>query len=154
MITIENNIDLTDFKTVDSFDQIENNDKILFNKKITLHHDLINNGIIATGYSIEFSGGRLINNGQILLIGNTEHEFIIDFDITTDSAFTGIELDGSNMEYRLIICGPSGSHLKWSKVIESNGGKNFYFQGNKLFFNAIQSGIEIYKNYKIIIQVL
>jgi hypothetical protein len=168
MSILLNNNNFTGYKEVNNIDSINNSD-IILNNNLILESDFINNGNIALRGSIIFNGGKLINRGNIYLIEREIMEYILPFDINGDFQKTGLILEKDITDLILIITGPNNSSVKWKKKFNFELGKNnpFYFSnddgvtsnnkievGSELYWNESYSKLKLYKNWKIILQIL
>jgi hypothetical protein len=156
MITIEKEIDLTNFKKLKNFENIEDKpDKYLIEGDFILDKDMVNNSELAITGRIIFIGGNLVNKNKIYLINKKILTFTINSDLENkNNVFTGISLDESinSSKIRLIISQPEDSSFFFKKIISDE--KFFYLEKGKLYLNIKDIGIIIYKKYKLIIELL
>lgn len=162
------NDNFTDYKEVNYVDNINNNN-IILNNNLVLESDFTNNANIALRGSIIFNGGKLINLGNIYLIEKEIIEYILPFDINGDFQKTGLILEKDITDLILTVTGPNNTSVKWEKKFNFELGKNnaFYFSndggvsfndkieaGSELYWNESYSNLKIYKNWKVILQIL
>jgi hypothetical protein len=164
----------TDYKQVNTIDNLNNNNNnnIILNNNLILESDFINNANIALKGSIIFNGGKLINRGNIYLVQKKFIEYTLPFDINGDFQKTGLIIEKDVYNFIIIsktITGPNNNSVKWEKKFNFELGKNnaFYFSndggvtakdkiqvGSELYWNESYSKLKIYKDWKIILQIL
>lgn len=157
------------YREVESTNFSINNDNIILNNNLILESDFINNAEMVIRGSIIFMGGKLINRGNIYLKEKESIEYIIPFDINSDFQKTGFIIGKNVNNLILKVCGPIGSSVKWEKHFIFQLGKNssFYFSndggltskdkieaGDELYWNESYSNLKLYKDWKVILQIL
>jgi hypothetical protein len=159
----------TDYKQVNTIENFINNNNIILNNNLILESNFINNANIALRGSIIFNGGKLINRGNIYLIQKEIIEYILPFNINGDFQKTGLILQKDITNLILTVTGPNNTSVKWVNKFNFELGKNnaFYFSsdggvtakdkiqvGSELYWNESYSKLKIYKDWKIILQIL
>jgi hypothetical protein len=154
MIIIKEKVDLSRFIQLEKTDIQNNKKKIFIKGDLIIENDLVNNGEIALTGNIIFNGGKLINNGKIFLINKQSLIFTIKYDLKNkNNLSTGIFIDNyKNEKIRIIILEPENSTFYFRKIITDN--QQFSINGGELFLNIKDIGINIYKNYRLVIEFI
>lgn len=145
-------------------------DKIIINDNLILESDFLNSGELAITGSIYLRGGTLYDSGKIYLIKRKTITHVLDENLTENWQFTGFVLDSDIRDISITVIGPESTSINWSRKFSFSGNSRdseFYFSsdggktasykpkiGDSLFWNSINSGLSIYKTWRLVLEYI